>query len=232
MSSIVISAPSAFLIQGVARGGARIFSKGVPPPPPPSRLSDLYQKWFTIPSLARFSVSGNIGTLCFYFIERFIYNWLCQQPSLPAFAQEFKDSISYFLGYLLQIVSQHLLNALLVYGLDTINTKKKYYSTLLAQFAVYGFSLVGSTILNYALLQTGMDRTKAFFATMILFAFVNYALINWSVQKSAILKTDKRKTTNIPRGGRIYFNPGRPVNAERVNQTRLAFVTNKQHKLL
>jgi putative flippase GtrA len=237
MNSILIS-PHQSALSGplfAIRGGApRAFA---PPSrtrrnPAISQKSNLYQKWFLIPSLARFSVSGNIGTLCFYFIERFLYSCLLKhEESLPVVMNEYKDSISYFFGYLIQIVTQHLLNALLVYGLDTIDTYKKYIATLVAQFAVYGSSLVGSTLLNMVLLQTGMERTRAFFVTMIVFAAVNYVLINWVVQKQKSKDDSINRTKLRSRGGGmgILFTPDRSVDSNRVNQqTRLAFFLKRE----
>jgi hypothetical protein len=254
MTGIILS-NSDLLIQGISRGGARWFKEAIPPPLPPKRvLADLYKKWFLISSLIRFSVSGNLGVICFYVIERFIYHQLCQISSLPVIIEEYKDSVSYFVGYLIQIVSQHLLNALLVYGLDTIDTREKYIKTLLAQFSVYGFSLVGSTILNLFLLSSGMERNTAFFSTMIAFAVVNYFLIQYVVHKTTTSISEKvvasatkkgykmsASLQKIQRGGSlsppplfgvtkplpertIILNPDVPVNADTVNKSRLSFI--------
>jgi hypothetical protein len=254
MTGIILS-NSDLLIQGISRGGARWFKEAIPPPSPSRRvLADLYKKWFLIGSLIRFSVSGNIGVLFFYIIERFIYHQLCQISSLPVIIEEYKDSVSYFSGYLLQIVSQHLLNAFLVYGLDTIDTKEKYIKTLVGQFSVYGLSLVGSTILNLFLLSSGMERNTAFFSTMIVFAVVNYFLIQWVVHKTAASVSEKGISSStkkgyktsaplqrIQRGGSlsppplfgvtkpprertIILNPGVPVNADTVNESRLSLI--------
>lgn len=186
MKGIVFVPNSTPLVQEISRGGARIFRESAVPVPAPSKglLVELYERWFLINQLIRFSVSGNLGVICFYIIERLLYHQLCQISSLPDILEEYKDSVSYFFGYLIQIVTQHLLNAALVYGLDTIDTREKYFKTLLGQFSVYGFSLFGSTILNLVLLQNGIDRNTSFFATMILFAIVNYFMIQWVVQRA------------------------------------------------
>ncbi|CAJ1936293.1 unnamed protein product [Cylindrotheca closterium] len=191
---IVFIPSSSTLVQGINRGGALLFreSSAVPATAPSrSLLVELYKRWFQISSLIRFSVSGNIGVVCFYIIERMLYAQLCQIDGLPDILEEYKDSVSYFFGYLLQIFTQHLLNATLVYGLDTIDTREKYLKTLIGQFSVYGFSLFGSTILNLALLRYGIDRNTSFFTTMILFAIVNYFLIQWVVQRATAAAYEK-----------------------------------------
>ena len=46
-----------------------------------------------------------------------------------------KESISFFLSYLIQIFAQHFLNAFFVYGLNSIGTKEKYFHTLLLTYS-------------------------------------------------------------------------------------------------
>ena len=115
---------------------------------PDSLLDRIGQSWFRLPTLVRFFVSGNLGNGCFFLMERWIHNHLCQIPRLHPFVEEYKDSISFFIGYILQIITQHLLHAILVYGVATINTRKKYWKTLLGQSWAYLFAMFGSTFLN------------------------------------------------------------------------------------
>jgi hypothetical protein len=49
--------------------------------------------------------------------------------------QKNKESISFFISYLIQILAQHFLNAFFVYGLDSIDTKDKYISTLVVTYS-------------------------------------------------------------------------------------------------
>jgi hypothetical protein len=92
---------------------------------------------------------------------------------------------SFGVAYLLQIVTTHLLFAVLVYGLNTINTPEKYFKTLWGQFRVYFVSLIGSTALNsYLIHRHGVDRTMAFFGTMTVSACINYVLISWIVKRA------------------------------------------------
>ncbi|KAL3944984.1 MAG: hypothetical protein SGBAC_000960 [Bacillariaceae sp.] len=209
---IVFVPSSSTLVQEISRGGSLLFRESAVPAPAPSRslLVELYARWFQVSSLIRFSVSGNLGVVFFYIIERMLYFQLCQVSNLPEILEEYKDSVSYFFGYLVQIVTQHLLNAALVYGLDTIDTREKYLKTLAGQFSVYGFSLVGSTILNLVLLRYGIDRNTAFFATMILFAVVNYFMIQWVVQKATAAIYEKDMVAARKKG---YRPPPNDKNA-------------------
>jgi len=115
--------------------------------------------------------------------------------SLPSFVQSYKDSVSFFVAYMMQIVTQHLLHAFLVYGLETINTREKYIKTLAGQFSAYGFALIGSTILNLVLLRMGVEKTVAFFGTMLIFSLLNYFLIGWIVRRA--VSSDEAKRTSI-----------------------------------
>lgn len=150
----------------------------------PTILQKLYSRWFQVSSLARFFVSGNLGNICFFFIERFIFLELTRQEGLPDFVTNYKETVSFFVGYLLQIITQHLLHAILVYGLESINTREKYFKTLLGQFYAYAIALFGSTALNLSLISSGIDKTVAFFSTMVIFACINYYLIGWIVKRA------------------------------------------------
>ena len=178
------------LMAVATRGGAVNLFRKVPPPPPPepsliaSAFASVYEQWFRLSSLVRFFVSGNLGNICFFFIERALYQFISTIDTIPDFVESYKDTLSFFVGYLLQIVSQHLLHAFLVYGLDTINTRKKYLNTLLCQFYAYGMALFGSTFLNLFLIRSGIDKTMAFFSTMVIFAIINYHLIGFLTERA------------------------------------------------
>ena len=167
--------------------------KPFPPPPPPQKsslpsalLATISKRWFRLSSLFRFFVSGNLGNICFFLIERAIFSQLSQLTSVPEFVNKYMETVSFFIGYLLQIVTQHFIHALLVYGLETIDTREKYFKTLLGQFYAYGISLFGSTSLNLLLIQYGIDKTIAFFSTMVIFACINYYFIGWLVKRAVI----------------------------------------------
>lgn len=147
-------------------------------------LAWLNKLWYDVPEPIRFFVSGNLGNICFFGIERIVHAIICKISSRPPFVEEHKDSISFFLGYILQIVTQHLLHAWLVYGLSTIDTRQKYLSTLIGQSWAYFVALVGSTILNTWLRRSGMPKDLAFVTTLVVFACINYFVIGWIVHKT------------------------------------------------
>ncbi len=182
--------------------GAHVLRNAPPIQPPHSEtalLGIIHERWFRISSLVRFFVSGNLGNVCFFFIERSIFSSLSNFDTVPEFVENYKETVSFFVGYLLQIITQHLLHALLVYGLGTINTREKYFKTLLGQFYAYGLALFGSTTLNLLLIKSGIDKTVAFFSTMIIFACINYYLIGWLVKRA--LRSSKDEPP-------VEFNPG------------------------
>ena len=114
-----------------------------------------------------------------------VHRYLLSIPSPPAFVSEHQETISFFVGYTLQIATQHLLHAIMVYGLHTINTREKYFKTLVGQYGAYLTAMVGSTILNTWLRNQGMGKDKAFVATMFLFSIINYFVIGWIVRQAA-----------------------------------------------
>jgi hypothetical protein len=188
MTALIISQQACAVATIVARGGAFGKAAAIPPTAPPSSTSiaSLYKSWFIHASEpVRFFVSGNLGNLCFYFLERLVYFQLCKMSSLPPVVEDYKDSVSFFIGYLLQIVTQHYLHALLVYGLETIDTRDKYFKTLLGQSSAYIVALFGSTFLNQALLSTGVNKNMAFLTTLWVFACINYFVVGWVVRRAA-----------------------------------------------
>ena len=173
-----------------ALGGAKI----PPPPPPPPFVA---RAWFAVPQPLRFFVGGNLGNLCFYYCELAICAYMKEiASSIPQEILNYKDSVSYFLGYMIHIPAQHFIYALLVYGIGSIDTPTKYIKTLIGMYATMLSSAVGSTALNGALLSAGMDKAVAFICTLWLFACINYVVIGWIVKKSnaaGIVKTPVRR---------------------------------------
>lgn len=146
---------------------------------------DLYSLWFqTTTEPFRFFVSGSLGTAIFYILEGMLHTYLSTMSLPPPFVTEHTDSISFFAGYILQIVAQHLLHAAVVYGLETINTRRKYLKTLVGQYGAYFTAMIGSTILNTWLRKKGMEKNKAFVSTLFLFAIINYFVIGWIVRQA------------------------------------------------
>jgi hypothetical protein len=167
---------------------------------PPKAPASVYKTWFQVSEPIRFFVSGNIGNVCFFFLERLIYYQLGKMNNLPQSVVDYKESVSFFIGYLLQIVSQHLLNAVLVYGLDTIDTRAKYFKTLVGQSSAYIFALFGSTFLNLGLLQAGLEKSTAFVSTLMIFACINYFVIGWIVRAAAGVEISEYPPVNTRTG--------------------------------
>lgn len=214
----------------VALKGTSVLKNAPPPIPPanePSLLSSVQERWFRVSSLVRFFVSGNLGNICFFFIERTIFSSLSQLETLPDFVETYKETVSFFVGYLLQIITQHFLHALLVYGLESINTREKYFKTLLGQFYAYGIALFGSTTLNLFLIKSGIEKTVAFFSTMVIFACINYYLIGWLV-KRALQSTTATLPNEIQKSGTKEGRNMRPFQRRQTNSSETTSVMNSK----
>jgi len=130
----ITSAVAAFSVLEALRGGAR-----TPPPPPPAALGNydkLYADFYKWPEALRFFVSGNLGNMLFFTLERTLHSLLIRNlEALPALVLEYKDAVTFMVAYFIQIASQHFLNAYIVYGLQTISTREKYIKTLIACYS-------------------------------------------------------------------------------------------------
>jgi hypothetical protein len=121
----------------VLRGGARRAAAVPPPPPRAINLNRIYQDFYQWNEVLRFFISGNVGTVIFFALERFVFGLLNRHLDLlPVMIVEYKDSVSFFVAYAMQISTQHWLNAFLVYGMQTISTREKYFKTLCFCFSV------------------------------------------------------------------------------------------------
>ena len=129
----------AIAIASIARGGG-----GLIPPPAPSTavIEKLFSEFYKLPEGFRFFISGNTGNIVFYTFDRLLYSGLCRVNDLPGIIEEYKHAVTFFLAYLIQVVSQHWLNALFVYGLESISTKEKYLKTLVGCYRVYVSMLI------------------------------------------------------------------------------------------
>ena len=221
--SAVVSAT----VLGAMRGGA-LFSDGVSSRRPKSRkappskvttgdrFNQLYTTWFKVSQPIRFFVSGNVGNVLLFYFERIAYyllghidQWL--SLGLPQFVTEYKDSVSFFMAYICLLPTQHILNAMLVFGHDTIDTREKYLKTLFAQTNVYLFALCGSTVLNAMLMKTGMNKTLVFCLTLWIFACFNYVVINYLERRitgdaaASPRKPTRKPGRNQPRAKKVAF---------------------------
>jgi hypothetical protein len=209
----------------ISVAAATLFShsaKAVLPPPPPVAglvdLSKVKNALYTLPLPLRYFISGNIGNVLFFGCEKAVVHYLNQASSLPAFVSKHQDNVSFFLGYLLHIIGQHYLHAVIVYGLESIDTRAKYFKTLGGMYAALIVSAIGSTILNAFFLNMGLHKTVAFVSTLLTFAFINYFVIGWIVKKSseteAPLKTNVRGGASLPEASSLrdwVRSMGRPV---------------------
>lgn len=96
----------------------------------------LTREFYKLSEVVRFAVSGCLGTSIFYVLERFFYGNLKNNVELlPNICVRYMDGLSYITAYIIQIIPQHLLNAFLVYGKDTISTREKYMKTLIGCYS-------------------------------------------------------------------------------------------------
>jgi hypothetical protein len=108
----------------------------------------LLDAWYSsVPQFVRFGTAASLGNIFFFAADVVMYNHVVTKllpidgdenagfSWLPDLFHRNRESVSFFLAYLVQISIQHLLNAWLVYGLDTISTKEKYWSTLGGSYA-------------------------------------------------------------------------------------------------
>mmetsp|Transcript_6814 Transcript_6814/g.13844 ORF Transcript_6814/g.13844 Transcript_6814/m.13844 type:complete len:336 (-) Transcript_6814:104-1111(-) len=148
--------------------------------------AQLFQLWHErVPQPLRFFISGNCGNVCFYVCELAFSRMLASSSHMVAWISH--DSITFLGGYLAHIVAQHWLHAALVYGLDTINTPQKYFTTLRGMYQAMMTSAVGSTLLNTLLLRflPVLSKPAAFILTLWTFSAINYFWIGWIVKRSS-----------------------------------------------
>ena len=131
----------------------------------------------------RFAASGFIGNAIFFGLDMAFLPIIRGASQRQCFVKASKtiatnaESISFFVAYLVDIVVQHFLNALLVFGLDTIATREMYLSSLAAAYTAYFGTLCGSTILQAYLLRLGVNKSIAFWSTIALGSLVNYVVL-------------------------------------------------------
>lgn len=179
-----------------------------------------------VPQVVRFGVAGNLGNVGFFYLDKVIYHILSSylrrsgagvephhhpSPPVPGPAGaagaaassvvtglllEYQESVSFFTAYVLQIVTTHVLYAVLVYGVSTIDTYTKYTTTLWGQFKIYGIGLIGATYCQAYIKQCGYPKHIAFWGTTAIFAVFNYFLITWSVQTAIYSATTTKNPSS------------------------------------
>lgn len=134
-------------------------------------------------SAVRFAASGFIGNAIFFGLDLAFLPIIKGASQKQCFVKVSKtiatnaESISFFAAYLVDIFVQHALNALLVFGLDTIATRQMYLSSLAAAYTAYFGTLCGSTVLQAYLLRLGVSKSIAFWSTIALGSVVNYLVL-------------------------------------------------------
>jgi len=181
----------------------------------------LFQLWrHRVPQPLRFFLSGNCGNVAMFYMEVVLSQMLtasvaAMTPSsssgdtttgtststLFRLLASSQDSISFLGAYLAHIVVQHWLHAVLVYGLDTINTPQKYWTTLHGMFRAMLTSAMGSTLLNTLLLKATflpLSKTAKFVLTLWTFSAINYFWITWIVKRSEATSSNSNNNNSPP----------------------------------
>jgi len=141
-------------------------------------------------SAVRFAASGFIGNAIFFGLDLAFLPIIKGASQRQCFIKASKtiatnaESISFFVAYLVDIVVQHFLNALLVFGLETIATREMYLSSLAATYTAYFGTLCGSTILQAYLLRIGVSKSIAFWSTIALGSVINYLMLTALASRS------------------------------------------------
>ena len=184
------------------------------------RIIKLRNAWYTLPSVARYFVSGNMGNIIFYVLHQHVLSTVILPKLFALLSDDTQQSsgqqalifswkiaagnalrsnllsISFFLSYLFQIIPQHFLNAVLVFGWDKINTRTKYWKSLYLTYTTYLATLCGSTLVNAILLKrTGVSNVIAFWISVYGFAIVNYIILKShesAPELPHVTKTSKR----------------------------------------
>lgn len=153
-------------------------------------------------SAIRFAASGLIGNAIFFGLDVSFLPVIKLASQRQCFLKASKaissnaESISFFLAYLVDILVQHFLNALLVFGLDTIKTRELYLSSLATAYTAYFGTLCGSTILQAHLLRLGLQKSVAFWSTIALGSIVNYLVLTTLAARSKSQLIDKEYATD------------------------------------
>jgi hypothetical protein len=107
-----------------------------------SQLQLLTKSLNDIPEIIRFSMSGCLGSILFFILERIIHSmltnwdsWGFYRPSRYIFGFVSNETLSFLMAYFLHVIPQHWIHAVLVYGIQTISTRKKYIQSLMACYS-------------------------------------------------------------------------------------------------
>ena len=190
-------------------------------------LGNVYPNfWFnSVPEPIRFMTSATFGNIAFFKIDQILFNQVILPLSkeMPKVFQRNKETLSFFLSYLIQVAMQHLLNATFVYGLQTISTTEKYLETLILTYSSYSLSLIGSTIGNAVLLKQGVQKDVAFWGTILGFGVINFFLLKFLISGSgagAEEVTEEKNSAQATKGKRSQMRKSKKgLNGIRGGQT-------------
>lgn len=170
-------------------------------------LTSAERVWFALPQFPRFVASGGIGNVILFLMDE-SFNARVLRPipdkRLPKLLRGHRESISFFVAYFFQIVAQHFLHAVLVFGRHTIDTRERYLYSLVACYKTLFGILCGSTLCNALLLKWGVPKAVAFWMTLYGFGLVSYAILRIVASLSTTKGgdfDDATKTHPVPRGG-------------------------------
>jgi hypothetical protein len=96
----------------------------------------------SIPEIFRFSMSGCLGSMLFLLLERLIHSVLTNwgpirnhRLRLHILGVMTNETLSFVIAYILHVIPQHLLHAVLVYGMQTISTRDQYLKSLMGCYS-------------------------------------------------------------------------------------------------
>ena len=158
--------------------------------------------WCSFPQIIRFGISGTLGNVVFFYMNNSFYNRVMlgkYSESFPKIVNKNAESVSFFICYLGQIVVQHIMNAALVFGLDSI--RGNYLKSLIACYSTYATTLVASTFFNAFLIDLGLSKNIAFWVTLYGFGVINFFLLSLSQRRPKKKLNDSEHDNTAVRGG-------------------------------
>ncbi|KAG5178470.1 hypothetical protein JKP88DRAFT_80881 [Tribonema minus] len=121
-----------------------------------------------LPQPLRFAISGGLGNLCFFFIDKAVYMY-------NPFDWQ-KATVSWAVSYLISVWLQHSLHTLLVFGRSS---EGGYWTSLAVTYATYSVSIALSPVVNAALINyVGLSHSLAWFGTLASTGVLNYFTVS------------------------------------------------------
>mmetsp|Transcript_15537 Transcript_15537/g.37269 ORF Transcript_15537/g.37269 Transcript_15537/m.37269 type:complete len:241 (-) Transcript_15537:3399-4121(-) len=183
----------------------------------------------------RFGASGILGNAIFFGLDKVFFPVVLRtavrlsasnRSDVARWSKWIHDnagSVSFFVAYLLDISVQHLLNAWLVFGFETISTRELYFSSLATAYTAYFGTLCGSTIFQAYLLSHGTSKSVAFWTTIVLGSLVNYFVLTSlnadesSTTRNHLGKDETNHCSADKISGKVAMIPVWRARGERIN---------------